>query len=93
MREDNTFVFTAYTGSAAAAFGGLTTLSATYLQKKTITDADRDRFRGVRLIIVDEVSFLKRSELEKMMSNLQDLGDLTVLLEGTISCLEDVFSS
>ena len=33
MWEDNTFLFTAYTGSAAAAFGGLTTTTATYLQK------------------------------------------------------------
>ena len=65
MWEDNTFFFTAYTGSAAAAFGGLTTSTGTYLQKKNITDADRDKFRGVRIIIVDEVSFLKRSELEK----------------------------
>ena len=34
MWADNTFLFTAYTGSAAAEFGGLTTVSATYLNRK-----------------------------------------------------------
>ena len=34
MWEDNTFLFTAYTGYAAGAFGALTTSTATYLQKK-----------------------------------------------------------
>ena len=75
MWEDNTFLFTAYTGSAAAAFGGLTTCTATYLLKPKITDEHRDKFRGVRIIILDEVSFLKTSELNKLMENLQDLGD------------------
>ena len=36
MWRDNTFLFTAYTGSAAAAFGGLTTSSATFLGKKIL---------------------------------------------------------
>ena len=35
MWQDNTFLFTAYTGSAAAAFGGLTTSSATFISKKS----------------------------------------------------------
>ena len=34
MWKENTFLFTVFTGSAAAAFGGLTTSSATYLRKK-----------------------------------------------------------
>eukprot|EP00985_Skeletonema_marinoi_P023042 scaffold15041_cov206-Skeletonema_marinoi.AAC.1 len=37
MWNDNTYLFTAYTGSAAAAFGGQTTVAATYLNKKTIS--------------------------------------------------------
>ena len=41
MWKDNTFLFTAYTGSAAAAFGGLTTSVATYLAKDKINDTDR----------------------------------------------------
>jgi hypothetical protein len=75
MWNDNTFLFTAYTGSAAAAFGGQTTVAATYLSKKTITDDDRKVFHGVRTLIIDEVSFLKDRELLKLGSNLQKIGD------------------
>ena len=32
-------------------------------------------FEGVRILVVDEVSFLKDSELDKMMKHLQHLGD------------------
>ena len=59
MWRDNTFLFTAYTGSAAAAFGGLTTSSATFLNKPSITDEDAQSFWGVRIIIIDEISFMK----------------------------------
>ena len=49
MWRDNTFLFTAYTGSAAAAFGGLTTSSATFLGKRNLSDDDRQTFEGVRI--------------------------------------------
>ena len=75
MWEDNTFLFTAYTGSAAAAFGGLTTSSATYLSKTKINDSDRQRFEGVRILVIDEVSFLKDFELKRLMEHLQNIGD------------------
>ena len=75
MWGDSTFLFTAYTGSAAAAFGGLTTSSAMFLNKKTITDDDIQSFRGVRIIIIDEVSFMKDSELKSMDRNLKHIGD------------------
>jgi hypothetical protein len=75
MWNDNTYLFTAYTGSAAAAFGGQTTVAATYLNKKTISDDDRKVFQGVRTLIIDEVSFLKDSELRKLDNNLQKIGD------------------
>ena len=75
MWRDNTFLFTAYTGSAAAAFGGLTTSSATFLGKRNLSDDDRQTFEGVRILVIDEVSFLKDPELDKLMKNLQKLGD------------------
>lgn len=75
MWEDNTFLFTAYTGSAAAAFGGLTTTKATYLAKKGLSDDDRRAFHGVRVLIIDEVSFLKDSELIKLDRILQKISD------------------
>ena len=75
MWRDNTFLFTAYTGSAAAAFGGLTTSSATFLNKPSITDEDAQSFWGVRIIIIDEISFMKDSELKTMDQNLKYVGD------------------
>ena len=51
MWADNTFLFTAYTGSAAAAFGGVTTVKATYIAKQGSTphlSADEEKaFEGV----------------------------------------------
>ena len=32
-------------------------------------------FEGVRMLVVDEVSFLKDSELKTMMTHLQNIGD------------------
>ena len=32
-------------------------------------------FEGVRILVVDEVSFLRDLELDKMMKHLQNLGD------------------
>ena len=75
MWKENTFFFTAYTGSAAAAFGGLTTSSGIYLNKDDLTDTDRQMFEGVRILVIDEVSFLKDSELKIMMKHLQNIGD------------------
>ena len=75
MWKENTCLFTAYTGSAAAAFGGLTTSAGTYLNKPKLTDTDRQMFEGVRILVVDEVSFLKDSELKTMMKHLQNIGD------------------
>ena len=82
MWNDNTFMFTAYTGSAAAAFGGQTTVSATYLSKEMISDDDRKAFEGVRTIIIDEVSFLKDTELKKLSYNLQKIGDSSKVYGG-----------
>ena len=75
MWEDNTYLFTAYTGSAAAAFGGLTTTKATYIAKKGLSDDDRKAFQGVRILIIDEISFLKDSELLKIDRNLKNIAD------------------
>ena len=32
-------------------------------------------FEGVRILVIDEVSFLKDSELQTMMKHLQNIGD------------------
>jgi hypothetical protein len=79
MWADNTFLFTAYTGSAAAAFGGLTTVKATYINKKgdtpNLSIEEEKAFEGVRILIIDEVSFLSDRELLKLDRTLQRIGD------------------
>ena len=75
MSKDNTFLFTAYTGSIATAFGGLTTSAATFMSKPKLTNSDRQVFGGVRILVVDEVYFLKDAELKKMQQHLQNIGD------------------
>ena len=73
--ERDTFLFTAYTRSAAAAFGGLKTSAATYLNKPNPTDTGRQMFEGVRILVIDGVSFLKDSELKTTMKHLQNIVD------------------
>ena len=75
MWKENTFLFTAYTGSAAAAFGGLTSSSATYLGTPDLTDINRQMFEDVRILVIDKISFLKDSEPKTMTKCLQNKGD------------------
>ena len=42
---------------------------------KNLSDDDRQMFEGVRILVIDEVSFLKDLELNNLMKNLQNLGD------------------
>ena len=81
---DNTFLFTAYTGAAASAFDGITTLKGLLVKVKdrNIKDSDRDRFKQVRIIIIDEISFMKDSELTETDRRLKDLGDRDAVFGG-----------
>ena len=74
--RDNTFLFTAYTGSAASAFGGLTICTAAFLNKgNEISDDEKQTWLGVRIVVIDEISFMKAKEIEKLNKNLQLIGD------------------
>ena len=77
MWRENAFLFTAYTGSAASLFGGRTTSKATYIAKdlKNITDEDIRAFEGVRILIIDEISYMQDKELLKMDKALKKVGD------------------
>lgn len=76
--QDNRFLFTAYTGSAASFFGGVTICKAAYLnKKKAIDDNEILRWQGVRILIIDEISFMKSTEMRRLDENLQIIGDST----------------
>jgi hypothetical protein len=65
MWSDQTFLFTAYTGAAASLFGGVTISKAAFLnQQKALSLNDKNELQDVRILIVDEVSFMSDKILE-----------------------------
>ena len=82
MWKENTFLFTACTGSAAAAFRRLAAFAGTFLSKDTISDNDRQEFDGVRTPVIGEVSLLRDAELNKMQLHLQNTGHAHSLFGG-----------
>ena len=75
--HENTFLFTAYTGAAASLFGGRTTTKATYAAKDLdkITDDDIKEYESVRILILDEISFLRDKELLAIDKALKKVGE------------------
>ncbi len=73
--QDNRFLFTAYTGSAASTFGGMTICKTAYLNKrKALDDLDVMAWHGVRILIIDEISFMKSTDMRRLEENLQVIG-------------------
>ena len=83
--NDVTFYFTSTTGSSAALFGGMTIHSAAHLNRKKITDDMHVQWKEVRILIIDEVSFFKVSEMEKLDKNLKKLMERPDLPFGGVS--------
>ena len=70
----NSIRLTAYTGCAATEIGGDTTTRAFQLasEKEAATYADLLQFRDMRMVVVDEVSFLDHNrDLRKLSDRLQ----------------------
>jgi hypothetical protein len=77
-----TITVTALTGVAATSINGETVHSAAYLNSSRITDDMIREWKHVRLLIVDEVSFAKKSELQKLSDNLRILRETQLSLYG-----------
>jgi hypothetical protein len=72
--NDNTFYFTATTGSAAALYGGSTIHGAAHLNKSRLDDTMRQIWReDVKILIIDEISFFKTSDMQQLDRQLQNL--------------------
>jgi hypothetical protein len=55
MWSDTTFLFTAYTGSAASLIGGITISKAAYLNlQRQINKDDINEWKDVRILVIDE---------------------------------------
>jgi hypothetical protein len=98
--DDVTFYFTSTTGSSAALFGGTTIHSAAHLNKTKITDAMRRVWREqVRILIIDEISFFKASDMKKLDGNLRRLtgvnkayGGVSIVFSGDFHQLKPICS-
>ena len=70
--NDRTFLFTAYTGSAASAFKGITIAKAAFLNRKTpLTQEEIDQWKHVEILIIDEISFMTVKMMKKLNTQLQ----------------------
>ena len=71
--SDRTFLFTAYTGSAASCFGGITICKAAFLNKTkaTLSQDEIDEWKDVRILVIDEISFMKNSDMIQLDRRLK----------------------
>jgi hypothetical protein len=83
MWSDTTFLFTAYTGAAASLFGGVTISKAAFInQRKPLSQDDRNEWQDVRILIIDEVSFMSDSVLKELDIKLKAIGKRTIIFGG-----------
>ena len=57
MFDKKSFMITACTGSAASLLDGTTIHKSAYLNCKRITDENREEWKDVRIVFIDECSF------------------------------------
>ena len=79
---DTTFFYTAYTGSAASAFGGRTIVKASGMWSKGVSEEQKNDWRNCRILVIDEISFMKESELRQLDAKLKELGDRNKIFGG-----------
>jgi hypothetical protein len=79
--DQYSFYFTAYTGAAASEFGGITTLTALqvpmYGDISEATDSMKSILSRVKILIMDEISFMSVKHLQLISKRLQHLFDCT----------------
>jgi hypothetical protein len=98
MWSDKKFIFTAYTGSAASLFGGVTISKAAFLnQCKQLSIDDRNEWQDVRIVVIDKVSFMSDTILKTLDRKLKEIGNwsqpfggFTVIFAGDFHQLEPI---
>ena len=83
MWNDFTSLFTAYTGSAVIGVRGLTICKTAFVLKRTIlTEEDKRMWQGVKMLIVDEISFIQDNQLQILDKRLKETRDSTQVFSG-----------
>ena len=98
MWSDKTFIFTAYTGSAASLFGGVKISKAAFLnQRKQLSVDDRNEWQDVRIVVIDEVSFMSDTilktldrKLKEIKNRSQPFGKFMIIFAGDFRQLEPI---
>lgn len=81
--HDTTFLFTAYTGSAASDSDGVTICKIGYINKGgDLTLEDKLKWKHVKILIVDEISFMQDNELIRLDRRLKECRDRTKVFGG-----------
>jgi hypothetical protein len=75
MWHDESFYFTACSGSAAALFRGVTIHSAAFMNGR-VTDKARTEWANVRILMVDEISYMSDNDIKKLDRKLKDLNGI-----------------
>jgi hypothetical protein len=83
--DPTTFYLTAYVGSAAALWGGVTIHSAAHLNRTKLTDEHCRQWNEVRILVIDEVSYLSMKDLENLDKKMRRLKKQPGLLYGGVS--------
>ncbi len=74
--ECQNVIFTAYTGLVASLFGGVTISKAAFLnQQKQLSVDNRNEWQDVRIVIIDEVSFMSDIILKTLDRKLKEIGN------------------
>jgi hypothetical protein len=100
MWSDTTFLFTAYAGSAASLIGGVTISKAAYLNlQRQINKDDINEWKDVRILVIDEVSFMSNSIFKKLNRQLtqvghgaKSFGGFSIIFAGDFHQLEPICS-
>jgi hypothetical protein len=98
MWSDNTFIFTAYTRSAASLFGGVTISKAAFLNKrKQLSVDDINEWQDVQIVVIDKVSFMSDTILKTLDRKLKEIGNrsqpfggFTIIFAGDFRQLEPI---
>ncbi len=80
---ESTFLFTAYTRSAALLFGGVTISKAAYInQQKHLSADDINEWKDGKILMIDEVSIISNRNLITLNNRLIEIGNRTTSFGG-----------